>query len=184
MSWTSKYAARFTKPLKWQLYGIISRDIQAALNNVNPAAGYSPIVSYHKAALAIEQFPSLLLTTERQRFDAESDQTRKYSANFYCSVAVAHQDPNVVADMLEDYVLALDQVINSAWELTAEDFYSLQIPLPSPPFAAGATSPGIQAGSLGRIFVADVAYDETKQIGNKGFARAATMSIVADCEEI
>lgn len=197
MSWQARYNAQFTRTLKWQLFAIIARDMQSALNNVTgvvftgmagnkpqPAGALNTIVSYHKAALALEQFPSLLLTTERQAFDrAASQQSRDYAANFYVSLAVAHQEPNVVADVLEQYFLALDQVLTSAWELTTSDFYSTAIALPSPPFPSGAMSPGIQTGALTGLWIADLAYDEVRQTAKRSFARAGTMSLVCEMTE-
>jgi hypothetical protein len=184
MSWQSKYAAQFTKPLKYSLFAIIYRDMAAALASVNASANYPNIVTFHRAAKTLEQFPALLLTTERQQNARERELTRPYAANFYLSIAVAHQDPETCADMLEDYVLAIDRVLYSAWELTTSDFYSV---LPLPPMgglAAGSSAPGLPiAGSLDSLEVEDVAYDEVRRLARGGFGRAAVMSVVAEMEE-
>lgn len=183
MSWTSKYAAQFTKPLKYTLFALVYRDMAAALASVNAEANYPNIVTFHRAAKALEQFPAMLLTTERQQNSREREQTRPYAANYFLSIAVAHQDPEVVADMLEDYVLAIDRVLYSAWDLTTTDFYS-PLALPSPPFPANSTAPGLAIpGSLNSLEIPDVAYDEVRRLARGGFGRAAVMSVVAEMEE-
>lgn len=183
MSWQSKYAAQFTKPLKYTLFALVYRDMAAALASVNAAANYPKIVTFHRAAKTLEQFPAMLLTTERQ-VNKDREVNRPYSANFYLSLAVAHQDSEVCADMLEDYVLAADRVLYSAWELTPGDFYS---PLPLPTMggiAAGAEAPGLAiAGALKSLEVSDVAYDQVRRLARGGFGRAAVMSVVAEMEE-
>lgn len=187
MSWTSKYAALFTKALKWQMFAIINRDMQSALDFVSGTPGSLPsFVSYHSAAVGLEQFPSLLLTTLGQRHSRDRGANyREYEATYYAALAVAHQDRSVVADMTENYVRALDAVLITAWEATVGDFYSNSLPMPSGLSGAPSSSVGCQAGSILAMHIDEAVYDDTRKLANqKGFAQAAVMKIVFEMLEV
>jgi hypothetical protein len=184
MAWQSRWQAEFVKPLVAQLLAIINRDIGAALADVNAAANYGPFVEYDKALVRIKQFPALLLVPAAVKFDAAAQLTRHYTVQLYLSLAVAHQDPQLVADMLEDYCRAVDEVLSSAFDLTPGDFLSVTLPLPSPPFASGATSPGLAEGVLKRLYIDSLAYDELRRPKTALFAQSATMSVICEMEEV
>jgi len=183
MPWQSKYRARFVKPLVAQVMAIIRRDIAAALADVNPAAKYPAFAQYDLSLLPVINFPAILLLPQSVEFDKDAQETRHYSVRLYCSLAVRHQDPNQVAGILEDYIAAVDEVLNSAWELTPGDFYRTDLELPSPPWPAGALSPGLQAGSLMFLFSEGHAYDEMRRVSQGLFAKTATCSILCELEE-
>jgi len=189
MAWTSKYAARFTEPVVDQIVAIIARDIQAALAWVAtvsptlPAAAFKPFIEYDLALLPIEQFPALLVVPDQEGFDAESDLTRHQNIRLLVSLAVTNQDRSLCARLCQRYVRAVDAILNSAWELTPQDFYSTALALPSPPYATGAKSPGLTGGSLMRVFVEAHGYDEMRRTAQGVFAMAATLAVIVELEE-
>lgn len=185
MAWTSKYAAKFTKPVGDQIVAIIKRDIVAALAWANGGGTppLQPFVEYDLALLPIENFPALLVAPQTEDFDDESQQTRHQTIRLFVSLAVTNQDRNIVARSCQDYVRAVDAILNSAWELTPQDFYSTALDLPSPPYASGAKSPGLPAGSLMRVFVEGHGYDEMRRTAQSAFAMAATLSVIVELEE-
>ncbi len=184
MAWQSKFAAKFTKPLIRQIIGIVNRDIQAALDDVSGVAGsLKPFAQWDLAAVVLVNFPAFVITPHSVEFDAEALGTLKQAVPITCAVAVTHQDANTCAEFVEDYVRAVDEVLNSAWWLSPGDFYLTTLPLPSPLFAPGATSPGLTPGSLTRLFVGGHAYDELRRTRQGLFATAATVSLVCELEE-
>lgn len=185
MAWTSKFAAKYTKPLVRQLVGILKRDIQAALDDVSGVPGsLAPFAEWDLAAVPIQNFPALLIIPHDDRFDAESQQTLHQTIRLSIAVAVTHQDPSTCAELAQDYVRAVDEVLNSAWWLTNSDFYLAgTLALPSPPFAPSATAPGLPTGTLTWLWVEGHAYDELRRIRTGLFATAATLSLVAELEE-
>lgn len=185
MAWTSKYNAKFTEPVVDQLMAIVKRDIVAALawasGGANPPL--QPFAEYDLALLPVEQFPALLIAPQTEEFDGESQFTRHQTLRLFVSLAVTNQDRNRLARQIQQYVRAVDAILNSAWELTVADFTSTALDLPSPPYAAGAKSPGLTAGSLMRVFVEGHGYDEMRRTAQSLFAMAATLSVIVELEE-
>lgn len=178
MAWSSKYAAKFTKPLIRQLLAILQRDIAAALEDVAPGAGLSKPVEYDLAVAPINQFPAVLLAPQTVAFDEEAIGTLHETIRIYCALAVAHQNRNIIAEQIQDYVRALDEVFNS---VPLSDF-ALPLTLEAPPEIAGTTV-GLPAGRVMRLFVEGHAYDELRQAGTRGFAMAAVISLLIEMEE-
>jgi hypothetical protein len=75
-------------------------------------------------------------------------------------------------------------VLDTLWESTPGDFLLTNLPLPSPPFASGALSPGLASGKLMKIFAEGHTFEEIRRRPQSGFAMAATMSIMVELEEV
>lgn len=184
MVWNPRWNAQFSKPLMRQILAIIKRDMQAALDYVTGAPGsLQSFIEYDLAAVVVTNFPALLLTQDRSQQDQESPDTRHSVVRLVAAAAVTHQQPSRAAENLHDTMLALDQVLTTAWEKTVDDFYSAALPLPSPLFPPGSMSPGLAPGILKEFFIEGEAYDEVRRLSSGGFARAATMSILCELEE-
>jgi hypothetical protein len=184
MAWTSKFQAGFTKPLIRQIVGILNRDMQAALDNVSGAPGsLHAFAEWDLATVARENFPACVIFPLTVEFDAESLGTLAEKTALLVTVAVTHQDANVCAESAQDYVRAVDEVLNSAWWLTPADFTLATLPLPSPPFASGATTPGLEAGALTRVFVHEHSYDDLKRTRRGMFETTASLTVVVELEE-
>ncbi len=184
LPWQSKFAAKYTKPLVRQLIGILSRDIQAALDDVAGGAGILPAFQeWDLATVPTKNFPACVVVPHSVEFSPESQQALQESIRLSIAVAVTHQDPSACAEIVQDYVRAVDEVLNSAWWLTEGDFYSTTLALPSPPYAPVSTTPGLQGASLKRLFVAGHEYDELRRLRAGMFATAATLVVVAELEE-
>jgi hypothetical protein len=182
MAWQSKFAAGFTKPLIRQIAGILKRDMQAALDQVSGAPGSLASFAEWNLATVVEQnFPAIALMPESVEFDPESLGTLAERIKLSAAVTVTHQDPNVCAQSVQDYVRAVDEVLNSAWWLTPSDFELSTLALPSPPYPAGATTPGLPA--LTRLFVAGHAYDELRRTRQGLFATSGTLTVLIELEE-
>lgn len=183
MPWTSKFAALFTKPLVRQIVAILNRDIQSALDYVSGVPGSLPKFSeWDLALLPVEQFPAILVAPQTDEFDPESLGSLQQKIRVFVSLAVTHQNRNTLAEQVQDYVRAVDEVLNSAWWLTPTDFYA-SLALPSPPFATGSTTAGLPSGSLVRLFIEGHAYDEIRRVSQGPFALAATISLLCELEE-
>jgi hypothetical protein len=185
MAWTSKYAAKFTEPVADQMVAIVKRDIVAALawasGGVTPPL--QPFVEYDLALLPVANFPALLVAPQQESFDDESEQTRHQILRLFVSLAITNQDRNRLARDIQVYVRAVDAILNSSWELSVQDFYATNLPLPSPPYGSGSLSPGLPAGSLMRVFVEGHGYDEMRRTATSAFAMAATLAVIVELEE-
>ena len=184
MPWTSKYAAKFTKPLVRQLLAIIKRDIRAALDYVAGPNVLPVFVSYHRSKSAIVQFPGILVAGHDVAFDEEAVGTEHMNpARLAVVVAAAHQSPDILSELVEDYVRAVHAILVSAWELTPQDFQATNIPLPSPPFAPGEKSPGVAAGALKKLWIPGHILSEVLQTPDRGMIMSGTITVVAEVEE-
>lgn len=182
MSWTSKYNAGFAKLFIRQLMAIIQRDQRAALDFVG---GLPDIQNFQLSASPTTQFPSLLLVPSRIEFDRESVGSLKSTTQLFCSIAVSHQDSDVLAEMIQDYVRALDALFNT---LPLSDFYqtwplslrilgninSTQPPTPTVP---------LQVGSVKDLYVVSHDYDYIRRT-KTGFAVEGILQMLIDREEI
>ena len=180
MPWTSKYNAQFTKPLVRQLVGIIQRDQRAALDFVGGAGVFADFQDYQFALTPITQFPAVQLTPLRIDFDEEAVGTLHQVVQLGCVVAVSHQDPQPLAELLEDYVRAVDAIFNT---IVPSDF-TAALTLTHRMFSGGSiTTAGIQAGSaVTKLFVASHDYSEIKAQHDK-FAMAGILSVIVEMEE-
>src|SRR5690349_17510541 len=113
MSWASKYQARFTKDLVRQLVAMVQRDQRAALDFVGGAGELAGFASYLIADTPLQQFPSLLITPMDEVFDRDAVGSLHSTAKILVGVAVTHQDRAVLAELVQDYVRAVDAIFNS-----------------------------------------------------------------------
>lgn len=186
MAWTSKYAARFSKPLVRQLCGIIHRDIRAALDYVGGANVLPVFVHYHISKAELLQFPGILIAAHDVAFDPEAEGTiHSAPARLVIAVACAHQDRDVLAERVQDYLRAVDEILRSAWELTPADFLATNLALPHiPPFAPAYLSPGLAIGTLKDLWIAGHDLTEVLQAGTEGFKMGGTLTLLAEMEEV
>jgi len=183
--WVSYYNARLTKQVVRQLLAIINRDIQAALDFVSGVPGsYAPFAEYDLALLPVQQFPAILLTPDTVAFDQEADFSLHQTIRLSCVVALTHQDRNSLAEITQDYVRAVRAVLDTFWESSPGDFLLTNLPLPSPPFPAGALSPGLASGKLMKLFADRHTFEEIRRSAQSGFVMAATMSVIVEIEEV
>lgn len=186
MAWTSKYTAQFSKPLVRQICGIIKRDIRAALDYVAGTNVLPMFVSYHISKAEIVQFPGILVAAHDVVFDPEAEGT-VHSAPIRLAIAVAcaHQDRDVLAERVQDYVRAVDEILRSAWELTPADFLATDLALPHiPPFAPPYLSPGLTLGTLKDLWIAGHDLTEVLRAGTEGFKMGGTLTVIAEMEEM
>jgi hypothetical protein len=183
--WTSYYNAGLSKQVVRQLLAVINRDIQAALDFVSGVPGsYTPFAEYDLALLPVQQFPAILLTPDTVTFDEEAGCTLHQTMRLTCVVALTHQDRNALAELTQDYVRAVRAVLDTLWESSPGDFLLTTLPLPSPPFPAGARSPGLASGKLMKLFTNGHTFEEIRRGAQSGFVMAATMSIIVELEEV
>lgn len=173
--WLPYFSAQFVKPLARQLVAILYRDMPSALAAMS--ASYATFQEWDLAEQPVQNFPALLIVPREDEFDEQSPFTRAQTIQLALGIAVAHQDPNAVAEMLEDYVRGVDQVLTTSWQSTSSDLSLANLPLPSPPFAAGSLSPGVAPGAVKELFVVAHAYDELRQRAQALFAKAATLTL-------
>ncbi|MGD0008745.1 MAG: hypothetical protein ABSE93_09405 [Terriglobia bacterium] len=185
MAWISYYNAGLSKQVVRQLLAVVKRNIQAALDFISGVPGsYAPFAEYDLALLPVQQFPAILLAPDTVTFDEEANCTLHQTMRLTCVIAVTHQDRNTLAEMSQDYVRAVRAVLDTLWESTPGDFLLTNLPLPSPPFASGALSPGLASGKLMKIFAEGHTFEEIRRRPQSGFAMAATMSIMVELEEV
>lgn len=184
MPWTSKYNAKFTKPLVRQLVGIIRRDIRAALDHVSPLESLPEFVQYHVAKSALLQFPSILIAAHDAAFDIDANGTI-HSDRIRLAIAIgcAHQNRDALAERVQDYVRAVDEILRTSAENTQNDFYAADIDLPTPPFAVGSLTPGLGAARLMDLFVESHSLGEVLESSTNGFVMAGTLVVSAELEE-
>jgi hypothetical protein len=182
--WSSYYSAGLTKPVIRQLLAVVKRDCQAALDFVSGLPGsYAPFAQYDLAFVPVVQYPAILLAPDKVSFDEAADDTLHLTMQLTCVVSVTHQDRNLLAEMIQDYVRAVRAVLDTLWESTPGDFLLTTLPLPSPPFPAGALSPGLASGKLTKLFVESHTFDEIRHSPQSGFAMAASLRVLVEIEE-
>jgi len=113
MTWTPKYDAGFTKNLIRQLFAVVQRDMRDALDFVAGPNVLTTFQNYQLSATPANQFPSLLMAPIRSKFVQEAVGSLQYQTQIIAALAVAHQDPDVLAEQLQDYIRALDAVFNT-----------------------------------------------------------------------
>lgn len=188
MSWTSAYNSNFTKLMIRQLMAIIQRDQRAALDWVAGADVLLGIQNFQLAPTPTSQFPALLLAPTRSHFDQQAVGSLHYSTNVYCGIAVTHQDAQVLVEMVQDYVQALNAIFNT---LVLPDFYvSLPLSLSflgsnnpsSSPSPGNVNTVPLVVGTVKELFVLSHSYDEIKR-NKQAFACTASLELVIDREE-
>ena len=195
MAWTSTYNATFNVLLVRQLLALVQRDQRAALDWVATlyqlggggldAEGKLPsLVSYQLAPLTIPQFPAILIAPMDNAFDREAVGTRHYSSRIYCAIAVAHQDSQVTAELVQAYVIAVDAIFNT-FDI-AQLYVDQQLAISTPTLGAGGGvfwCQALQQGSVKDLFVASHSYDDIRRVKQQ-FATAATLELIVDRVEV
>lgn len=179
MSWTSAYNATFTKPVVRQLMAFIQRDQRDALDFVGGAGVLPDFVTYQLSPMAIPQFPGVVVTPAETIFDQDAVGSRHSSNPIVCAVAVANQDQDVLAELIQDYVCALDAIFStvplsdfySSWDLLLRILGSNAIP-----------TTALESGSVKELFVVRHQYGQIRQRAN-GFVCSATLELKIDREE-
>lgn len=185
MAWVSKYAAGFTKPLVRQVCGILKRDLRAALDWVAGVNVLPEFVTWQIAKSGLRQFPSVLVAAHDADFDLEAEGTiHMLPVRLAVAVAIAHQQRDVLAERVQDYLRAVDAILRSSFELTPGDFYLNTLALPVPPFPAGAKTPGLVTGSLKDLEIASHSLTEVLESPTEGFLMAGSLVVMAEMEEI
>jgi hypothetical protein len=209
MPWTPYSSAQFTKPLILQMLAVMYRDIGPALSYFFPAATpfspaipgasggapYLPFVTYMMDSKPIQTpGPALMLVPSSDNADEESQLSLDQDIRLYCAVMCFHQDPNMLAMILQDYVQATRAVWETSFRLTEGDWYATNIPMPpiagggGPLFPAGTNAPGLvdtvsgQPGKLKDLWIAGHAFDDLRKDGPL-FGKQATMLIKAHLDE-
>jgi len=178
MPWSSVYQARYTKPIVRQMMAVVQRDQRAALDFVGGAGVLPSIVAYQLAPLSTPQFPALMIAPERTAFDHEAVGSRHSANRFYLAIAVTNHNRQVTAELIQDYVLAMDAVFNT---VPLSDF-SLALPLALPHLGPGFNTSGLTGGILKELFVASHNYDEIR-IKRDQFSGIGILELLVDLEE-
>ena len=182
--WIPYYNAGLSKQIVRQLLAVINRDIQPALDFVSGVPGsYAPFAEYDLALLPVQQFPAVMLTPDKVTFDEDAVNSLHQTIRLSCVVALTHQDRNMLAEMIQDYVRAVRAVLDTLWESSPGDFMLTNLPLPSPPFPSGSLSPGLTCGKLLKLFVDSHMFEEIRRGAQSGFVMTATMSVNVEIEE-
>ena len=182
MPWTSYYSARFVKPLIRQLAAIIYRDQADALTSVGLAGSQYQFQEFQIALAPIRSWPSVLIAPASDVFDSGSDLTRKQMVALFVVAGVTHSDPNLLAELAEDYALALDRILNS---IELADFYTpLQLP-PISGFASPAATVQMDASvtNVTRLFVSSIDYGELRRARSSLLAMLVTLVVSVEMEE-
>lgn len=177
MSWQSKYNAKFTKQVVRQLVAIIQRDQRAALDFVGGAGVLPDFVGYYVAAAPIKQFPTVLVAPMESQFVPDAVGSLESANRFYVAVGVANQDPQVLADLVQDYIRAVDAILNT---VPLPDFYAA-IPI-TLQHSSDTVTQALEAGSLKDLFLVSHTYNEIRQ-GANGFQMTAVIEVHIHREE-
>jgi hypothetical protein len=182
VTWTPYYNAQLVKPLIRQLAAIIYRDQADALASVGLAEAQHRFQEFQIALAPIRQWPSVLIAPASDAFDSSSDLTRKQMVALFIAAGVTHSDPNLLAELAEDYALALDRILNS---IELSDFYTS---LPLPPLSGfPAPPPSVQMDksvtNVTRLFVASIDYGELRRARSSLLAMLVTLAVTVEMEE-
>lgn len=180
MAWAAKYEAKFSRPIVRQLVAIVQRDQRAALDWVGGANVLAGFVDYAFAERAIRQFPGLLITPARIDFSEESVGSLSEVLLLGCAIAIAHQDAELLGEQIQDYTRAVDAIFQAIGPAD----WAADLTLTHPMFSGGSISTGgLSAGTVRRLFVAAHDYGELRARA-EGFAKAATLSLLVELEEV
>jgi hypothetical protein len=182
VTWTTYYNAQLVKPLIRQLAAIIYRDQGAALASVGLAGAQYQFQEFQIALAPIRQWPSVLIAPASDVFDSNSDLTRKQTVPLFVVAGVTHSEPNLLAELAEDYALALDRILNS---IELADFYA---PLQLPPLSGFPTpAPTVQMDpsvtNVTRLFVSSIDYGELRRARSSLLAMLVTLAVTVEMEE-
>lgn len=183
MAWQPAYNAKGAEPLIRQLLAIIHRDIQAALDFVSGNPGsLRPFASYQLAESPTDNYPAILMVPVRSQFYPTQQNIVGERLSIFCAVAAAHQRPDAVAGLIEQYAMATWHVLTAACEKTSGDFLLSGLALPASAYPGGQVTAGMAPGTVKRVFVQQLDFAELRQVKSI-FVKAASLSIEADLFE-
>jgi hypothetical protein len=183
MAWQSKYNAFGTEPLIRQMFAILQRDIQAALDFQSGVPGsLPPFVSYHLAESAIHQYPAILLVADSIPCSFDETGLLHESPPLTCILQVAHQDPNQCAIWVQQYAMAVWMVWATAFEATTSDFYAEGLALPASAYGNGQVTEGLTPGILDTLHITRPEFGELRTAKSL-FVKAAGMGIQVGMSE-
>lgn len=182
MAWTPAYTTKSTKLIIYQLLAIVQRDQRAALDYVGGTGVLRDIVTYQLAPMSVPQFPGVMIAPLPRAFNRDAVGSRASTNHIYCAVAVSHQDQQVVAGLVMDYVDALELLFTTLGDNTLYDLYQ-SWPLTLPILGGTAQTTALDAGSVKDLFVASHNFDQIRRVAT-GFAQVGVLEIQIDREEI
>lgn len=179
MTWIPTYRADYTKFVIKQLLAFAQRDQRDALDYVGGVGTLPSIVTYQTSPVAVPQFPGVLIAPERATFDHQAVGTRHYATIVTCVVIVQHQDPQIIVDLAEDYLRALDLIFCT---VPISDFHS-SWPLQFPTLSSSVqqTVP-LADGTVQELFVSSHNYDDVRKMRDK-FTCTASLELLIEREE-
>jgi hypothetical protein len=178
MAWSSKYNAKFTKLVVRQLVAMIQRDQRAALDFVGGVNALAGFVGYQIAGVPIDQCPAILIVPAETLFNPDAQGSLESANRFIIAIAVANQDRQVLAELIQDYVMAVDAMLNT---MPLSDFWTA-MSLTMPALGTVVTTP-LEVGSVKDLFVAAHRYDQIRNLSTDGFRMAATLEVHIHREE-
>jgi hypothetical protein len=181
VTWVSKFNSSSVNLLVRQLMAIIQRDQRAALDQVAGAGVLPDITGYYFTERPFKQFPSLMLRVLRTEWQREeSPMTRQGTHIMACAVGVQNQDPEPCAELMEDYVEALNTILES---IQPGDFRAA-LTLTHPMYAGGSVVlSGIPTGvEVTSIFVQSHDYSALAKLRD-GFGTAGIITFEVDTQE-
>jgi len=180
VAWTKQFNSVFSKPIARQLMAVIQRDQRAALDDVGGAGVLPSFVGYYFGGVPIKQFPAIALAPMRIAFDREAVGGLAEQLTMAIAIAITHQDPQAAAEALEDYMRAVDELLNS---MVLSDFYAA-LTLTHPMFSGGSVAlTGLPATTrVTDMFIESHDYGEIRRI-RTGFATTGVIALLLDVEE-
>jgi hypothetical protein len=180
MAWTKQFNSVFSKLITRQLMAVIQRDQRAALDDVGGAGALTSFVGYYFGGVPIKQFPAVALAPFQIAFDRDAVGSLHETLRLAVIIAITHQDPQAAAETLEDYMRAMDELLNS---MLLSDFYAA-LTLTHPMFSGGSINlTGLPATTrVTDLFIESHDYGEIRRI-RTGFATTGVIALLLDVEE-
>jgi hypothetical protein len=180
VAWIKQFNSVFSKLVARQLMAVIQRDQRSALDDVGGAGALASFVGYYFGGVPIKQFPAVALAPLRIAFDREAVGSLSEQLTIAVAIAVQHQDPQAAAETLEDYMRAIDELLNS---MLLSDF-SAALTLTHPMFSGGSIAlTGLPATTrVTDLFIESHDYGEIRRL-RTGFATTGVIALLLDVEE-
>ncbi len=115
MPWTPLFQARFIRPFITNLITVIQRDEREALLWANDGQAMAAFKVYRKARWINTLFPAISVIPRRSEVEQAQDNSRlEEEHTVEVEIEDLGQDPDVLAEMIERRVQAVDMIIRSA----------------------------------------------------------------------
>lgn len=124
MAFNSAFNAKFTKPLIRQLVAVVQRDIQGALDFVSGAVGaYTPFIQYELSINPVIQPPMLVVAPRNDNIlNQDTQQALEQAVTVQAEVWLSNQEPNVLAEQIQDYVAAVALIFDNLGASVSGDY--------------------------------------------------------------